>query len=1068
MTLATRYLLLILAAVTLIGSGAGCSAQARKNRHLKRAANYFAAGKLDQAEIEYINALELAPSDADAISGLGLIYFDQGRVGKVFTYLNKAQELRPDNLAIRVALARVYLTAGRLKETRDEATFVLQKDPANAEAPVLLAEGSVAPAELAASRTALQQLPADVTARAPVLTALAIIDARSKDAKAAAEKLDRAEAADPKYSIAHLWRAALYRSENDAAHSEQEFAAAARLSPPRSPARTQYAQFEIQTGHPDVARKTLEEVIAQAPDCLPPYLMLAEMDASDKKLDDALALVTKVLNRDPTQPDAITLQARLHTAKGEPDKAIADLERGVGLYDESAAMHYQLALAYMSTGDLNKATSALTQALRINQDFPLATLVLADIQVRQGNSAAAVTTLKQLIQRHPEMPQPRLALAGIFNRQRDYENALAIYRQLDAAFPHNPQTSLLIGLTLVRQRKPADARQAFEHALELRPDYLPALEQIVDLDLTAKNFASAHKRIAVETEKNPNAVGPLLLLAKVYVAERDNKNAETTLQRVIALQPDQVLPYVMLARLYIGMHEEDKAVANLQTASRNNPKDVEPLMLIAVLYDQQKNYPAARTAYEKLLELNPRFGAALNNLAYLYSEQFHELDKAFQAAQRARELSPNEPHTADTLGWILYQRGQYTWALSLLAESADKLPDIADVQYHLGMTQYMLGNERPARAALEQALKLSTDFPGAANARQRLDVLALDPATAGADVVTRLEKQVEAQPDPIAYTRLGEIYERGRDNTKAMAAYQAALKLSATNSRAILGTCRLYRAQNQLDKALELAKSARKTAPTDPELTRMLGELAFDTGDYSWSASLLQEAVRAMPDDAETQFAFAQAAYATGQVDAAQGGFQQALTTGLTGASQAKAQSYLRMLGAVKSPGDADVAAAKSLLAADGTFVPALMVVAARQEHDGEVAGAQKTYDQVVARYADFTPAKKRLVLLYAQSAQPPAGAVALAAKVRASLPDDPEVARASGIIAYKAGDFAQAATLLKNTEGQKDADVLYYLGMSQFRMNRKAESRQALQAFITMDSRSERAAEARKILEKL
>ena len=45
-----------------------------------------------------------------------------------------------------------------------------------------------------------------------------------------------------------------------------------------------------------------------------------------------------------------------------------------------------------------------------------------------------------------------------------------------------------------------------------------------------------------------------------------------------------------------------------------------------------------------------------------------------------------------------------TRLLSLLTEAIDRLPGSADVNYHLGLTHYMLGHEQMARPLLEQAL----------------------------------------------------------------------------------------------------------------------------------------------------------------------------------------------------------------------------------------------------------------------------------------------------------------------------------------------------------------------------
>ena len=168
----------------------------------------------------------------------------------------------------------------------------------------------------------------------------------------------------------------------------------------------------------------------------------------------------------------------------------------------------------------------------------------------------------------------------------------------------------------------------------------------------------------------------------------------------------------MLARVYLASNKQAEALAKLETVLSKNPKDTAALMQVAMIQSQAKNYTAARDACEKLLAVNPQFGPALNNLAYLYAEQFNQLDKAFELARKGKDLAPQDPYTADTLGWIVYKRGDYPWALSLLHESATKMPSTAEVLYHLGMTHYMMGEEDPARTALQRAVQLSADFPG--------------------------------------------------------------------------------------------------------------------------------------------------------------------------------------------------------------------------------------------------------------------------------------------------------------------------------------------------------------------
>ncbi len=141
-------------------------------------------------------------------------------------------------------------------------------------------------------------------------------------------------------------------------------------------------------------------------------------------------------------------------------------------------------------------------------------------------------------------------------------------------------------------------------------------------------------------------------------------------------------------------------------------------MLSGIVYELKGDVPNARSAYEKALALNPRFAAAANNLAWIYSEYGGDKDKALQLAQTAKEQAPEDPRISDTLGWILYKRGVYQRALALLKESAQKLPNNAQVQYHVGMAYQQVGDPENARKALDFAINSPETFQGKDEARK--------------------------------------------------------------------------------------------------------------------------------------------------------------------------------------------------------------------------------------------------------------------------------------------------------------------------------------------------------------
>src|ERR1041385_170692 len=70
-------LFLVLVSLLLVS---GCSKQAKKERHLKQADQYFDAKDFKKAEIEYLNVLRVDRTNAWVVKRLATIYYDQGRM----------------------------------------------------------------------------------------------------------------------------------------------------------------------------------------------------------------------------------------------------------------------------------------------------------------------------------------------------------------------------------------------------------------------------------------------------------------------------------------------------------------------------------------------------------------------------------------------------------------------------------------------------------------------------------------------------------------------------------------------------------------------------------------------------------------------------------------------------------------------------------------------------------------------------------------------------------------------------------------------------------------------------
>ena len=376
-----------------------------------------------------------------------------------------------------------------------------------------------------------------------------------------------------------------------------------------------------------------------------------------------------------------------------------------------------------------------------------------------------------------------------------------------------------------------------------------------------------------------------------------------------------------------------------------------------------------------------------------------------------------------------------------------------------------------AKAALRKAAGSDKDFPGKDESKRRL--ASLDSGKAGSPElsVSQLEAMTKAQPnDLISEIRLGEAYEKQGAWDKAAAAFEQAEKLNPKLASTVTKLAQLNAGplQNK-EKALAYAKKARQLAPADSQVAGILGKVAYQSGNFSWSYSLLQEAARQRQNDPSVLYDFAWAAYSLGKVNEARDAMQKVVTAGADTPQAADAKKFLALTVLDENP--------KELTAAEGEvqkelksnpeYVPALMAQAALLAQRGDAKAATETYSNILRRLPDFAPAQKRLASLYAQDPSTVAAAYDLAMKARKTLPDDPDLSQLLGRLSYEKKEYPRAIQLLQESARKRplDADSLFYLGMSQLQAKQKSEAQGALNQALVAGLHEPLAAEAKRAL---
>ncbi len=399
------------------------------------------------------------------------------------------------------------------------------------------------------------------------------------------------------------------------------------------------------------------------------------------------------------------------------------------------------------------------------------------------------------------------------------------------------------------------------------------------------------------------------------------------------------------------------------------------------------------------------------------------------------------------------------------------MPGEPEVQYHFAMASYMMGDSKAAQIAFEAAALSPKDFPGKEDAKKRLAVLKEGGSASDAGI-EQLDAVLKQQPnDPMTLAKMGELYARQGAADKAAGYYEQAIKANPNLPAPMIKLAELYAGPlGKKDRALELAKKARELAPTDARSAAVVGRLAFQSGNYPWAYSVLQDSARQLSNEPGVLKDFAWAAYANSKIPEARQTMERVLKNAPDSPEAAEAKTFLAFTATEVTDGDPSPmnSEIQQKLKDDSSYVPALMLQGREQSAHGEKEAAIRTLTDALRKFPDFAPAQKQLAALYLEDPNQRAKAYDLAASARKVLADDAELASILGRASYFKRDYSRAAQLLQESNRKKplDASGLFYLGMSLQETKNLPQAKETLEAAVTKGLQEPLLSEAKKVLE--
>lgn len=414
----------------------------------------------------------------------------------------------------------------------------------------------------------------------------------------------------------------------------------------------------------DLAETFFEEEVTTAPTAAPRFSK-AEIDAligraidlqTQGKIEETIDAYEQVVRAGVEQPAVHFNLGLLYQEKLRFDAAISQFERTVSHSDYTLGSHFALGECYRAKGRIDEALEHFIEALKI---VDLATVQrehaddliqlyehLADGYIAKGDKDQALEFTNSLV--------TFLSNQGWEDKVREARQRLDTLAQEGPimslgemlAIPGSDRTleSLALSQEYAKRGMFYAALEECYYALDHAPIYIPIHRQLAQILLAMGNGDAA--------------VSKLIVIADVYLARDNVRQAVAIYQRALKLAPMNTVVRTKLIDLLISYGEIDGALEHYLT--------------LADSYYHLAQMDRAREIYQEALRLAPR-GSSEHRWKVRILHKIGDIDmqhvdwrRAIEVYGQIRELAPDDERARLTLMELHYRLNQPEQAIAEL------------------------------------------------------------------------------------------------------------------------------------------------------------------------------------------------------------------------------------------------------------------------------------------------------------------------------------------------------------------------------------------------------------------
>lgn len=869
----------IVCLVTLLTSVllSGCAKQKSSYDLLSEAQEYHKKGQDNAAVIELKNALQKDPKNGEARYLFALIHIDRGEGAAAEIELRKALQLgvskdrvyaelgkslllqqeyqkilddiQPSDeysgkLAADIYIARgnAYIGLGKTDEAKSAFDTALKKFPKSAYAHLGMAHIAALQDDL---DEALHQTDIALTynQRSPqVLLAKASLLRKDHKLEDAKKVYGQILEIDKSNIAAHLGMASLAFAQNDIGEARTQIEAANKIDPKSLQVKYMRAVLNYREEKYADARDDLQDVMKQTPDYMPGILLSGAVLYQLGSYEQAHQYLTRFLGQVPDDVFATNLLAATDLHLNQPSEALKYLGQALKKTPENPEILALTGEAYMQTKDYAKATEYLAKASGIEPNNAALRAQLGASRLGFGQMQQAIEDLESAAAMDPNHSKADALLVVTYMHKGEYAKALNSAHTWEQKQPKNPIVYFVKGEAYAGMKDLSNARKSFETAVQLKPDYFPAVLQLAKLDIKDKDPKAAKKRLEDFLKIDKNNIRAMVALADVAAVQKQGQEYVRWLKKASQAKPDAIMPRAKLIYYFLANNNAADALRVANAAVKDFPDSPEALGLLGTTELAAGDNKSALRSYAELIKKSPEKAAPYIGLAMAQARE-NNLVEARSSLEKALKLQPDFPQALDMLIQLDMQENKSSAALKIARQIQTLHPEsplgyereadilTTDKQYTLAVKGY------------ESALAKGGGSGGLIKLHRAM-LIAGDKKNAD----QRLQSWVTQHPQDVVVIRYAAYYYlKNNRNKDAITQYENLVKLEPDNALALNNLANLYLHVKD-SRDLATAQRALKLNPDNAGIQDTLGWILVEHGHLRQAEDLFRKAIATAPN----------------------------------------------------------------------------------------------------------------------------------------------------------------------------------------------------------------------------